>query len=826
MRQRRREQTLADYVVIALSPALIMLLVGSLVYFLQDIFYRGDHPQRLMVMLGLFVFGQVLVARIGIEDGIAHSQIYGFALLGAAGLFCLKFIPLFVPAMALLGLVAWCSWCLTRDCTLIDDSVDASGEGLLQAALDPHSADSSVAPTGAQASHPAGDQPVRPPPPRPVGPPSSQESTFADPWERVPLSERLARANERRQAAAAESGLPPVDPVEPASAGPRRRSRGTSKPGTWVIYFSLAALPLFGVGQMFIPSTDVLRRRYSFQLLVVYVAAALGLLLTTSFLGLRRYLRQRNLQMPAAVTRSWLGWGSLVGLLVLVGAILFPRPQGEYSVTDWVDRIDRQLTASNFAVLPGEAGQGPGRVLERARPVQPPANGNAPQPPGGPQGMPVPGPPQAAPESGAARPPDPPQAGQPPPNPTGDPQASPTSPNPASAGRAPPPPAVGHPESEPQPGQPPARSDNPPGKQPTVGSPQSGGARAGQGQGQGQGQSRNQGPPSSESRPGDKTRNVGDPSRRNDLSPSPQRPAGDSRPPGENSNARPAEDTGEMSDDSSKPSPGNEPASSPSDTSPPHTPNNTKPAGGRPQAERQGQPAEASPNRAGPPPEGPDRAPSPDPGNRPANPPVDNRQNRGQPPGQPPVTPPNSPAAPPSQGLFTRLLQSLGQFGGWFKWLFYGLLAAAGLWILIRHGHELWNLIMSLLGRGRDTPSAGPHSTPSPPPPPPRPFADFHNPFATGAARRMPLRQLAGYTFEALEAWAREARQPRGEEQTPAEFAEQIARRKPQWKSEVTSAAEMYSQVAYAGRDKDPQGPDVFERLWRRLDESAHRSDP
>ncbi len=80
----------------------------------------------------------------------------------------------------------------------------------------------------------------------------------------------------------------------PGGGGWWRRSRGKHTPGVWVLYFSLAALPLFGIGQHWVPAADVGRRRYVFSLLLVYVASALALLVTTSFLGLRRYLRQRR----------------------------------------------------------------------------------------------------------------------------------------------------------------------------------------------------------------------------------------------------------------------------------------------------------------------------------------------------------------------------------------------------------------------------------------------------------------------------------------------------------------------------------------------------
>src|SRR5205823_863012 len=87
----------------------------------------------------------------------------------------------------------------------------------------------------------------------------------------------------------------------------RRKKKRT--PGVWVVYFSLAALPLFGLGQSLIPPEEDGRRRYTFWLLTVYVASGLGLLLTTCFLGLRRYLRQRRLKMPAAMTGTWLTVG-------------------------------------------------------------------------------------------------------------------------------------------------------------------------------------------------------------------------------------------------------------------------------------------------------------------------------------------------------------------------------------------------------------------------------------------------------------------------------------------------------------------------------------
>lgn len=314
----RREMTLADYLVIGLSPALIMLLVGSLVFFLLEVSYSGQYRERMMWVLGWFVFGAVLVARIAIQEGRDQAALFGFALAGATALFAARYVDQVVVAIVLLAVVWWCAWKLTWDCTLIDDKQDASGEGLLQAAR---------------------------------------------------LSEEPSVSAE----------TPDEGTLDTAKTRPH-------SPGLWVVYFSLAALPLFGIGQLLIPSQHSGRRSYGFQLLMVYVAAGLGLLLATSFLGLRRYLRQRNLKMPARMTVSWLVMGSLLAASLLLLALLLPRPQGEYSLPDLIDRVDQKLQqASRMAQLGNDHGEGEGRRIGDIDPKdQQPGTGEQPRQPGEP----------------------------------------------------------------------------------------------------------------------------------------------------------------------------------------------------------------------------------------------------------------------------------------------------------------------------------------------------------------------------------------------------------------------------------------------------------
>src|SRR5262249_30910212 len=124
----------------------------------------------------------------------------------------------------------------------------------------------------------------------------------------------------------------------------------------------LAALPLFGLGQALIPADETERRQKVFWYMVYYVGSGLGLLLTTSYLGLRRYLRQRQLKMPAAMTGVWVGLGGgLIVVLLVVGALL-PRPYAEYQLVDFVPLGSKERNASEYAMKTDGAGKGQGRA--------------------------------------------------------------------------------------------------------------------------------------------------------------------------------------------------------------------------------------------------------------------------------------------------------------------------------------------------------------------------------------------------------------------------------------------------------------------------------
>jgi hypothetical protein len=331
MSSEQTQPTLADYVALALSPALIMGLVGSLVFFLLEVCYAGQYEGRLQWILFFFVFGAVLIARVSMTAHISdRAGLYGCALGFATFLGMQIFVEYpkdssvaevsWLINIGLLGIVWWCAHRLTWDCTHIEEESDAGGGGLLEAAgFEP----SSESPTPA--------------------PEKEEEGGLSAWWARY---QRYREANKKRTL------------------------------GVWVVYFSLAALPLFGLGQSLIPVQATARRQYVFWLMTLYVGCGLGLLLSTCFLGLRRYLRQRKLRMPGAMTGAWLMLGGgLISVLLLAGAFL-PRPQAEYPLIDFTPIGSEKRTASDYAVKSDSPSKGKGRPGSKGDPKG--ESGNAP----------------------------------------------------------------------------------------------------------------------------------------------------------------------------------------------------------------------------------------------------------------------------------------------------------------------------------------------------------------------------------------------------------------------------------------------------------------
>ena len=311
MANRALDRSLADFITGALCPPLIMALVGSLVFFLLEVVYEGFYHDTLQWVLFFFVFGVVLIARISMNSNLAgRAGLYGFFLGGAVFLAMQTYVDYSQESslapykgfvnLGLIALIWWSAHRLTWDCTLLDDTNPGEGAGLLDAAGLERDKGANI-----------GDEAVTLSPPLPAK--ATKKSKKLKPEEEPGLFGWWERYRIYRE----------------------KKIRKPGALGVWVVFFSLAALPLFGLGQAFIPVEATARREYAFSLLIAYVGSGLGLLLATNFLSLRHYLRQRKVTMPLTVTAGWLSLGVLLIVLHLFASTLLPRPVDPQPLWDW-----------------------------------------------------------------------------------------------------------------------------------------------------------------------------------------------------------------------------------------------------------------------------------------------------------------------------------------------------------------------------------------------------------------------------------------------------------------------------------------------------------
>ncbi|MGQ9820592.1 MAG: DUF4129 domain-containing protein [Thermogutta sp.] len=276
-------RTAVDFVALIVSPVLVMMMVGSLVFLLQESFYRGDFPMRLRWVSGLFVFAAVLIAWITIEMGRTRAGLY-LSPLFILGVIALdRFvesqiwgIPVLTTIFHLIIVVSVWLVChhLMLDCLLVDeDSLPPLGKGLLEEWSQPASAPRSAAKT----------------------------SVSWDEAERVSAGERENRA--------LSIWLDRIYPDRPQ--GP---------PGRSVLYVLLGGLVVIAVASLNGPAPGAVTYAAG------YVMAGLGLLMTTNLLQLRLYLRGRNLAMPGDAVRGWMIVGGAVIIGGLLLAWLLPKP--------------------------------------------------------------------------------------------------------------------------------------------------------------------------------------------------------------------------------------------------------------------------------------------------------------------------------------------------------------------------------------------------------------------------------------------------------------------------------------------------------------------
>lgn len=296
--------TAVDVLAAGLCPFLIMVLVGSLAFFIKDVLYHGAHDFRLNWLIVWCVLAMVGISRIAIEKTPAYAGMYALGLGFAAYIFVSRFFEMPLVGWLILIVIWWCTNKLVYDCTLIDEKTDVSGTGLLGVAgideTDSRATPKDSAPTG-------------------------------DPKNRISIWKKLF-------------------------TNARAKTDQPHAPGLWVVYFSIAALPIFGFGQLLVATRGA--ESSGFAMVIIYLVAAIALLLLTSFLGLRRYLRQRRLKMPATMASRWIATGAGIMVAVFLVSLVLPRPLPSIAGGQRTHLVDGKEIENDHYVDGGDEEQG------------------------------------------------------------------------------------------------------------------------------------------------------------------------------------------------------------------------------------------------------------------------------------------------------------------------------------------------------------------------------------------------------------------------------------------------------------------------------------
>jgi hypothetical protein len=313
-----------DYALAGIAPFFIIGMIGSLTFFLITVFYRGDYPARLMWILGLYTFASVLIARIAIEQ----TRTYAMGYMVCLGLATLLVAPRFV---AIQGPMGWLTLpLLVFFLVLIAFLAD-------RITFDCTSINEADASSG-------------------VGLLQSLGLNKAETYQK---SEELQ-----------------------SRPGAHLKRRKKHNPGVWVLYFALMVLPLFGVGQFFI--RDAANRTFSHRLLFVYLFCTLSLLVLISLLSLRKYLREREIEMEIPFAIRWLSIGIAAVSALLVVFALLPIPN--QSLWSW----DLPVKITNRDDLQAHKMGWGNEGVEDKNAVPPGAqNGEQPDAPNGDEGKPA-----------------------------------------------------------------------------------------------------------------------------------------------------------------------------------------------------------------------------------------------------------------------------------------------------------------------------------------------------------------------------------------------------------------------------------------------------
>jgi hypothetical protein len=97
------------------------------------------------------------------------------------------------------------------------------------------------------------------------------------------------------------------------------------------------------------------------------------------------------------------------------------------------------------------------------------------------------------------------------------------------------------------------------------------------------------------------------------------------------------------------------------------------------------------------------------------------------------------------------------------------------------------------------------------------PFRAYSNPFTSGKAEKMSTRDLVRYTYAAVEAWARDAKMGRKDDETATEFLARLAEEVPALEDDAKRLGQLQARAEY-GKDTMPKNTqEILAAVWQTL---------
>ncbi|MDO4557691.1 MAG: hypothetical protein Q4C47_01860, partial [Planctomycetia bacterium] len=297
-KHRTLRPTILDFALLVVAPVLVTIALWSLIIaFLTVLNHFGigaGYEFRLRMALMCFAMGVVAACRIGMTMTTTRAMIYSVVLYFAGSLMMSRFfpqMPLLLQSATLSG-ICGIGFLLTYDSTWMPkENADQDG-GILQ---------------------------------------RIRRREYI--WK---LKHGMAKKEDDPDRV--DGRLAQSDPME------ELRRKIPHRPGMAVLWFSLVILPILSIAQGLLPEastdaagnvTDGGGRLVILECTVVYVVAVLGLLMATSFIGLRRYLRFRRIDMPPVIVKRWFSFGGVLLIFLTIATLAIPRPAAEYSLAQF-----------------------------------------------------------------------------------------------------------------------------------------------------------------------------------------------------------------------------------------------------------------------------------------------------------------------------------------------------------------------------------------------------------------------------------------------------------------------------------------------------------